>query len=771
MLKLSSLVCVILFSSGLFAQGNSSTTNKNRPKIGLVLSGGGAKGFAHIGAIKLLEEAGIKPDYITGTSMGSIVGALYAMGYTVDEMTEISTQTEWGVVLTNTVSLEEITVVEKPYYGSFLTELDVTKSGVSLPGGLIEGQNLLQYLSLLTRPVHGITDFTKFPIPYTCVATNIVTGDPVALNSGNITNAIRASMAIPTAFTPVKYDSLLLIDGGWTRNLPVQEAKDMGADIIISVDVGSPLKTEEELQSMVSILDQTAWILSTKDTEKQLEMSDYVISPAVSNYASFAFEEADTIIKLGYEAAFQQKAVFEELSRKIYSNGKYEGVVEKPFFDSVYRISKIEVTGTELTNPSFVSGRLKIDPNQPISAKEIEEKIGLLYGTMYYKKVGFQIIPQAGGTQTLRVDVVEDNPAKLKLSLYYDNENSVGVNVNLTLRNLLLKQSRLIFDGFLSENPILGLKYFKYFGQDQHSFLIADFKYVKDSEFWWINLYGDPSQYSYQELSGNLGLAYAFDNNLTFATTIGYERARAVQKSNPDTLIDKLTQKQVPLRLSIFQNNFDKVVFPTKGIKFMATATYNSGIDHRAQMQEGAEWLQAFADEIFKLDPYVMFRISVQDYIKISRNFSLYADARMDMGSTDFIGFNDDSKIGGIAPILNTGVPFWGLNGNEINISQVAMASLGFQWNMVGNLYLKGKVNYANTEFPMNWFRPLDNTDAYTFDLYGETHTDIWGYGAELAYNTPLGPLRAVVHKNQYSKDVNFFVAIGFNIYKSNGDF
>ena len=165
--------CLLVFGE-VFTQNSQQHKNEKRPKVGLVLSGGGAKGFAHIGAIQLLQEVGIIPDYITGTSMGSIVGALYAMGYSVEEMRSISDTTDWTVVLSNTVSLEEVTVAEKPYYGTFLTELDVRKSGVSLPGGLIEGQNLLQTLSGLTYPVHGIHNFEDFPIPFTCVATDIV---------------------------------------------------------------------------------------------------------------------------------------------------------------------------------------------------------------------------------------------------------------------------------------------------------------------------------------------------------------------------------------------------------------------------------------------------------------------------------------------------------------------------------------------------------------------------------------------------------------------
>ncbi|MGB0391369.1 MAG: patatin-like phospholipase family protein [Salibacteraceae bacterium] len=762
------LFCVGVWVNS-YAQETEIKENPNRPKIGLVLSGGGAKGFAHIGVIKLLEEVGIVPDYVTGTSMGSIVGGLYAMGYSPDELQKISDTTEWSSVLSNVVPLTEVTFSEKPYYGSFLTELNINKSGVSLPGGLIEGQSLLELLSVLSRPVHGIDDFHEFPIPFTCVATDIVNGVPVGISKGNITDAIRASMAIPTAFTPVEYDSLLLIDGGWTRNLPVKEAKDMGADIIISVDVGAPLKTKDELQSMISILDQTAWLLSVQDTEEQLKMSDIVVTPPVGTFSTFAFEEADTIIQLGYNEAAKYRGQFEELANKVYGKARPKPA-EKPFFEDTYIISDIQVKGTRLTSDKFVKGRLRIDENKPITVQEVAEKIGLLYGSLYYKKIGFELVPQEDSTQVLHVNVVEDNPAKLKLSFYYDSENSIGINLNTTLRNLVLKNSRLIMDLFLSENPILGLKYLKYMGLDQQAFVFGDFRYTKDSDYLWQNLYGQEAGFSYNELVANFGMAYTFNNKLLVSASIGGLRAKAKPTTNSDTIVDSWLQNQTPLRVSLIHNTFNRTVFPTKGLKIHAFSSYNANIKHTAKLKSDFDlFSQETADSAVKVDPYFMIRMSIQHYIPITPNFSFYWDGRLEMGSENKIGFNEYSKVGGIAPILNTGVPYWGLKRNEINISQLGMLSAGFQWRFMSKTYLKAKVNYLNSKYPMAWFDQGERDDK--FELYGETYTELFGLGMELAYDSPIGPLRLVLHKNQYNSGVHMFVGIGYNIYKSDGDF
>ncbi len=234
------ILSIILF---FFFQTLAQEPSK-RPKVGLVLSGGGAKGLAHIGVLRAMEKAGLTPDYITGTSMGSIVGGLYAIGYSADEIDSIVSTVDWDELLTNEIPLSDIAIEEKEYYGRYIAELPIEGVKVSLPKGLIEGQKLTELLTRLTRPAHGISDFSKFPIPFACVAANIETGLPEVLNKGFLPEAIRASMSIPTVFTPIEIDDKLLVDGGLVRNFPVQEVLDMGADIVIGVFVSSDLESK-----------------------------------------------------------------------------------------------------------------------------------------------------------------------------------------------------------------------------------------------------------------------------------------------------------------------------------------------------------------------------------------------------------------------------------------------------------------------------------------------------------------------------------------------
>jgi NTE family protein len=767
MKNLSALFVMLFLLSACFASNGEQSEKGERPKIGLVLSGGGAKGFAHIGVIKLLEEVGIRPDYITGTSMGSIVGGLYAMGYSPEQMMAISTSTNWSEVLSNSLDRSKVTIVEKQYYKSYLVELDINKQGISLPAGLLDGQNLVEMLSALSFPVHGINNFLEFPIPFTCLATNIETGDPVAISQGNIVDALRSSMAIPSVFTPVEYEGMLLIDGGWTRNLPVEDNLNMGADIIIAVDVSAPLATKENLKSMISILDQTAWILSDRDTKEQLKKCDYVISPPVLNFSTFDFDRSEEIIAAGYEEALKQRSVFEALAKKLNSSGIKEDFQPKAV-DTLYQIEKVEVVGNKLTSERFVLGHLDIQSGKKYSPKDIKNKMDEIQGSLYYKKTRYELIQASDSTYILKVTLVEENPIKLKLSIYYDSENSVGANVNLTARNIFLKNSRFIFDGFLSENPIVELKYLKYVGKKQRGFLFADGRFTDDRNFRANNAYGAEATFKYQEYIGHVGLAYSTKVNGLLALSIGAQGANALPSFNADTLVQYFRQSSVPLSLIYRMNTFDKSVFPSKGFDIVVEGRHYTSIKQTVIFQEGLyKDIEALYNELIALELYNVLKVGYQQYYPVAKRLSLITDLRMYMTSSELIGFNDYFKVGGIEPILSSAMPFWGLKRNEVSPTNAATASFAVQWNAFGNIFLRGKANYLNTEYPMVYLNGIH--DQGSFRIGNKTTHELIGFGAEIAYNSVIGPFRLLFHRNLYDSRITTFVAFGFNIFKSSG--
>ena len=276
-----------------------------RPKIGLVLSGGGAKGLVHIGVLKVLEEAGIVPDYISGTSMGSIVGGLYSIGYTADELSELNQTLPWQVMLSDYVPLRNISLEEKHDYKRYFAEFPIRKRKIMLPSGLLEGQNLSVLLSSLTWRTAGIDSFDHYPYPFRCVGTDIINGEIVDFNSGDLALKMRASMAIPSVFTPVVLDSsMVIVDGGVIRNFPVDEVLDMGADIVIGVYAGFKEKeTSEDLQSMSKILSRSAASYGIYDSREQAKKVDVLIAPELNGYNSADFNKSAEIEKAGEVAA------------------------------------------------------------------------------------------------------------------------------------------------------------------------------------------------------------------------------------------------------------------------------------------------------------------------------------------------------------------------------------------------------------------------------------------------------------------------------------
>ena len=268
-LKISGFL-VFVFSLGQAVIAQQVGT---RPKIGVALSGGGSLGMAHIGVLKVMEEAGLRPDYITGVSMGSIVGSLYSIGYRSDSLQALFKNGDWELILSNSVPEYKVIFTEKRYFNNSIISLPVSFKKVRLPSGLINGQQIEKMLSYYEWSAADISDFSKLPIPFLCVGTDLITCKKVVLRTGYLPDAVRASMAVPSIFTPIKIDTAVLIDGGFVRNIAVSELKEMGADIVIGSYTGFHRYNEDELQSVTGVMKQVSFFNAINDysLQKQLD--------------------------------------------------------------------------------------------------------------------------------------------------------------------------------------------------------------------------------------------------------------------------------------------------------------------------------------------------------------------------------------------------------------------------------------------------------------------------------------------------------------------
>ncbi|MCA1742118.1 MAG: patatin-like phospholipase family protein, partial [Bacteroidales bacterium] len=364
-----------------------------RPKLGLALSGGGAKGLAHLGVIKVMEEAGLKPDYITGVSMGSIVGGLYALGYSPDSIAIMFRTYNWEDALSDRIPENKIIFLEKRHYFNSLISLPITRTAIKIPAGLINGQLIESALNHYFWPAAHISDFSELPVPYLCLATDMLSSKKVISRGGYLPDAIRASISIPSIFTPVKTDTAVLVDGGVLRNYAVTELREMGADIVIGSYVGFRGATEEDLESVQGILKQIGFLTSLADYETQKRLSDIMVEPDLKDYSTMSYGNVDSIIARGYREALKYKDRFIRLADSLDAMGLREKVTPLPGV-MYYQFDTIRVVGNNIVSDEQITGVLDIVPLQPVDRDLLAERIELLYGKGWFEKVKYRIIPR-----------------------------------------------------------------------------------------------------------------------------------------------------------------------------------------------------------------------------------------------------------------------------------------------------------------------------------------------------------------------------------------
>ena len=361
------LISIFCFSLLLITELLPAQETGERPDVGLVLSGGGAHGIAHLGVIKVMEEAGLRPDYITGVSMGSIIGGMYAIGYSADSLHNILKKINWKLVLSNKIPENKVTFLEKKRYGNSIISLPLSFRKVMLPSGLINGQQFESALNFYAWPAADINDFSKLPIPFMCLGTDIITFKKADLKTGYLPDALRASSSVPSIFTPLKIDSLLLLDGGLIRNFAAKEVRDMGADIVIGSYVGFNGYNEEELQSVSGIMKQIAFFRSLNDFEEQKKLVDLLIKPETNEFSIIGFENVDSLFQRGYKAALPYRDYFRNLAdslNRIAKQKSIENILDKQW----YTFNKIEITGNKIYSGSRSLMSLRLNRKKKLTS-------------------------------------------------------------------------------------------------------------------------------------------------------------------------------------------------------------------------------------------------------------------------------------------------------------------------------------------------------------------------------------------------------------------
>ncbi|MDK8465588.1 patatin-like phospholipase family protein [Marinobacter sp. SS13-12] len=432
----------LLVLVGVVLAGMPALADAGRPKVGLVLSGGGAKGMAHVGVLRVLEELKIPVDIVVGTSAGSAVGALYASGMNVHEIEERFIDMDWVSSFRDDPGRAYKPVRRKSQDWRFPVApgLGVRTDGLHLGGGLIAGQNLGFILNELTRSASLVEDFDKLAIPFRAVATDLETGEQVVIGKGNLSEAIRASMSVPGVYAPVTLDGRLLVDGGVANNLPVSVARDLGAEIIIAVDITDPLLERDEIREAFSVVGQLTTMMTRQNTERQLKLltdRDILIRPDLEGLSSSDFYEALALFELGASGARKHAGELRHLSVSDEQWNRYRSRVLGHSF-SPGLITGVRFDDHSRLGGSFLRQRIRQETGEPLDMNALEEDLKRIYGLGYYETVSYSLVPSETGGTDLVIQVREKSwgPNYLAFGLNYEDnfENETRFNLAASLR-------------------------------------------------------------------------------------------------------------------------------------------------------------------------------------------------------------------------------------------------------------------------------------------------------------------------------------------------
>ena len=703
--------------------------DRNDLKVALVLSGGGAKGYAHLGVLRVLEKENIKIDYIAGTSIGALVGTLYSIGYSVDEIEKvldnlnIESFLESGSDLTGLDLDKKETLKKYSFYISFDNELNY-----SLPKGLRETEELYLVVKNLLKNYENIKNFDNFPIPIRVVATNLNTGETKSFSEGDIAKILTASMAIPTIFEPVEVNGALYVDGIVSRNLPVEEAYDMGADLVIASDVGAPV-VKKDNYNILSVLNQMIAIQSSYITKASKEKATILISPDIKNISATDTTKRKDLIELGEVATQSQIAKLREFPKNSSNNKRTKVQKEK---EDYFVINKIEYDPKFDKNTiDILNNIFKNLLNKPISENDIEKKIVDVYNSKYMDKLYYTI---------------EDGVLHLDGEKGHLNRVGVGFNYQTGYGTTFNVGTDLFFNGKFGNNINLNFKFGDYLGADlgtltyygiRNRFGILTNIGYNESPFFLYDKRRKTAKFMNREAYLNIGVFNQPSNNSMISYGI-LSKLSSLKQDTGGSLSQNLeySENQAKTYLRFKYDNLDSISNPMRGIKADLIYNFASSIGKSKSNLYGPAY-------------------SIEGYIPINSKSSFVYGLNLASLRGDRIRADQRIRLGGsYTNINNNEFEFYGLNYQEKQVKDLISLTLGFKHKIVYSLYFNTKFNIATfTED-----NPLNNNDSRLWKNYSK------GLGISISYDSPIGPIEFSVSSDLKHKRPIGSISIGYKL-------
>lgn len=783
-------MALLLLLLSYTASANDTTVVQTRPKIGLVLSGGGAKGAAHIGVLKYIEQEGIPIDYIAGTSMGAVVGGMYALGYSADEILDVISSVDWERLISNNVDRKKISFRNKQEKGSHIISVpfsmksrqeDIRSRSFrnSLPDGIISGDNLINLFNSLSVGYSDSISFNKLQTPFICIATNMMNGKADVLDRGVLTKAMRASMAIPILFDPIKIGDTLYADGGLVSNFPADQCRAMGADYIIGVSMSPGLEDNpNKLTSLLTQVKQLKEIITDKEFENYHKKCDIFISPDLRGVGMLSFnaESIARVTQSGYDAALAQDANFKALKEEVLIDAAEDQLLHNPNHKKVVnilhnkvRISKIELMGVDKSIEKWMRRACTVHIGDTVGKAEIDESVSIYYGTGSFESITYTLHEDANTPDgyILKFNFVDKPAHNFGLGFRFDSQDMLSVLLHVGINNNRMSGFKSDLDAKLGGNQWLKLN----LSYGHLLYPRVNFAYhFRNSE---LDVYDmDKLEMNTKFLQHKFRLYLSENYSRTFSIGGGVEAEfytpRKVMYSLND--VSDLDYKSVNT-LGAFAflqfDNFNRTRFATKGVKGNVNFTWRDVTFN----SKGMNALQ-LGSVVFGFEGYIPV---IKDRLVIVPQ--LYGSFLFGQGARNGAkeGWNPifqgpvpcypamNNFLGGaeMGRYIDQHLPFIGLNKPSFAFNNLAIVRADIRTRVYKNHYLTAMFNYGRSAIDMSNFFKQSDTLLWG-ELYDYNASNWWGGGIRYSIDTKVGPLNFDISTSNISKSVNLYFSFGY---------
>lgn len=755
---------------------DSIRTVRHRPTVALVLSGGGAKGAAHVGVIKYLESIGMPVDVVMGTSMGGLVGGIYALGYEAEQLDSIIRGIDWDMALSDKVPRDYLSYSAIKYKEKYVLsfpflydkkdymrkiesdqqytrrvddihfgagEADATnmvKDNLlgSLPSGMVYGQNVNNIFSSLSVGYQDVTDFYDLPIPFLCVATDLVSGTAKIWTEGKLNTALRSTMSIPGLFAPVRVDGMVLVDGGMRNNYPTDLAKKVGADIVIGVNLSEGYKNYNEINNLADIINTGIDMLGRTSFESNIDIPDVNIKPDLHEFNMLSFDDRsiDTIINRGYQAALAVAAKLDSIKavvgsdRTVFHNDPADDIRLRKVL-----VSGVEIAGVDDKESLYLMNKIKVGAGSRMGNEEIEDAVATIFGTNAFDYVNYELIGDEEPYR-LRFNCKRGPICQLGLGGRFDTEEIVSVLVNLGVGVHKIQGSSLDFTGKVGTNPNASLTY-SYISPKGMSFnVMAGVRYTDRNTFsigdnrFRINFLDVRQEIFLSNIKwSTFFLKTGFRNDYYNVNSVMAEQAFG------DYDVNQLSNDYVTFFFNARKDSFDNAYIPTKGKSFGLSYDWVFGGGPQKFNNFHAITLdakQVVGGDRFAFIPSVNVRYLIGDEVPVP--------------FTNTIGGSMAGRY------LDQQIPFIGINNAAAMQKILGVVRADWRVKLLKNNYLTAIANYA-----------LSCDEISAFKNWNEDVAGYLGCGLQYTYNSIVGPLSLNVHWSSYTHNVGLYLSLGFD--------